>query len=178
MKKFIPYFFTVVFLSATLFSCSSEKERLANRISKGEHQLLNDSTKMLNPEIAKKVMKDYLDYSAQYKDDSLAPAFLFKAADLANGLADPKQSIRLYEQLLKEYPDYKKSAAAMFMIGFIYDTAIRDTAKAKEYYSRFLEKYPQHPLAPSAKASLDQINSGMSDEELIRMFEEKNKQSI
>jgi tetratricopeptide (TPR) repeat protein len=156
-------------------SCTSEKERLANRIAKGEEQLLNDSTKMLNPEIARKVMKDYVDYVAQYKEDTLAPVYLFKAADLANGLQQPKESIRLYEQLLSEYPEFKKAPSAVFMIGFIYDTVIQDKQKAKEYYQKFLDKYPQHPLAQSAVASLEQINSGLSDEDLVKLFEARNQ---
>lgn len=174
IKKIVAGVFTLAFV-ISLFSCSSEKERLANRIAKGEEQLLNDSTKMLNPDIAKKVMKDYVDYVAQYKDDSLSAGYLFKAADLANGLQQPKESIRLYEQLLKQYPNFKKAPSALFMIGFIYDTILQDKEKAKAYYAEFLQKYPQHPLASSAQASLDQINSGLSDEDLVKMFEANQK---
>lgn len=168
----------LIVIGFSLFSCSSEKERLANRIAKAEQALLNDSTKTLDPSIAKKVMKDYLDYASQYKDDTLAPVFLFKAADLANGLQQPAESIRLYQQLLKDYPDFKKAPAALFMIGFIFDTSLNDKAKAKEFYTRFLSAYPQHPLAQSAHASLEQINAGLSDEELVRMFEQKNQQNV
>ncbi len=164
---------TLTICTLTFTSCSSEKERLANRIHQGEQRLFNDSTKSLDPLEAEKVLADYLDYASTYKADSLSPSFLFKAADLANGLQHAEQAISLYDKLMTEFPMYKKVPAALFMQGFIYETVIHNKDKAKERYDAFLKKYPEHPLAASARASLDQLNSGLSDEELVKMFQAK-----
>jgi hypothetical protein len=59
------------------------------------------------------------------------------------------------------------------MQAFLYETVLNDKEKAKAKYEEFIKSYPQHPLVSSAKASFDQINSGMSDEQLIKMFEQK-----
>ncbi len=174
MKRIIQVACSVTVL-VILFACNSEKERLANRIASGEQMLINDSTKLLDHAVGVRVLKDYIDYSDLYKEDSLTPSYLFKAADLANGLQQPKESIAIYDRLLKDYPDYKKAPAALFMEGFIYDTVLKDKEKAKEIYMLFLNKYPDHPLAQSAQSSLEQINSGLSDEELIHQFEEQLK---
>ena len=74
---------------------------------------------------------------------------------------------------MTSFPEFRKSPTALFMQAFIYETTIQDKEKAKEKYSAFIQKYPDHSLTTSAKASLDQLNANISDEELIRSFEEK-----
>lgn len=158
----------IVFVTA---SCKSGKQELAEQISDGESELFNDSAKTLNKEKASQVFRMYIDYADKYKDDTSSAAYLFKAGDLANGIMRPLESVALYERLRKDYPSYRKAGAALFMEGFIYETAIQDKEKAKEKYSEFIKLYPDHALTPSAKASLDQLNDNLSDEDLIKKFE-------
>lgn len=174
MFKGITPYFLIALLSVLIFdSCTSEKERLSEAIKSGEQKLFRDSTLNLNDSVALKVLESYLSYVRKFKDDSLAAEYLFKAADLSNGLHRTKESIDLYAKLIADYPGFKKAAAALFMQGFLYETALGDKAKAEEVYQKFLEKYPDHPLAQSAKASYQQLKAGISDEEMIRMFEAK-----
>jgi outer membrane protein assembly factor BamD (BamD/ComL family) len=163
---------TVVLMAlALLASCQSKKDKLADEIKTGEAKLFNDSVKMLNTVTANQVYQKYILFADTYKEDTASAAYLFKAADLANGLRRPKESVQIYERLRTTYPTYRKSAAALFMEAFLYETAIEDKEMAKTKYKEFIDKYPTHQLVPSAQASLDQLNQNLTDEELIRRFE-------
>ena len=168
--KYIQTLF-VVFI---FVSCQSPKEKLTDEIRKGEAKLYGDSVKTFDRPAAEAVFKNYITFADTYKDDSISAEYLFKAGDLSNGLGRSTEAISVFDRLRASYPNHPKSATALFMQGFIYETAVHDKDKAKEKYAEFIQKYPDHKLAPSAKASLDQINSNLSDEELIKMFEAKN----
>ncbi len=165
-------FFTFII---ALGACKPAHEKLSDEIFKGEAVLYSDTNKRLNTEEANKVYSNYLKYVETYPKDTLSPDFLFKAADLANGLKRHEESVNLFARLVIEYPEFRKSSAALFMQAFVLETEIKETEKAKEKYKEFLNKFPNHKLAPSARASLDQLNANLTDEELIKMFEEKNK---
>ena len=162
---------SILLLVVLLASCQSKKDKLVEDIKAGEAKLFSDSLKMLNPKIAADVYSKYLEYADTYKDDTTSANYLFKAADLANGIQKPQESVKLYERLRTTYPDYRRTAAALFMEGFLNETALMDKEKAKILYKEFTEKYPNHQLTPSAQASLDQLNANLTDEELIRKFE-------
>jgi outer membrane protein assembly factor BamD (BamD/ComL family) len=164
----------VLFIITGFCACQSNKEKLSDEIKTGEKVLFNDSAKTLNIQKAEEVFGKYIQYADSYKDDTLSAAYLFRAADLSNGLRRPKEAIEIYERLRATYPDYRKSAAALFMEGFIYETSIGDREKAKAKYAEFIDKYPAHQLTPSAQASLDQLNANLTDDELIRKFEQQN----
>jgi tetratricopeptide (TPR) repeat protein len=155
---------------ALLASCQSKQEKLREEIRAGESKLFNDTVKMLNAVAANETYNKYILYADTYKDDSAAN-YLFRAADLTNGLRRPKESITIYERIRKDYPNFNKAAACLFMEGFLYETALNDKENAKIMYKQFIDMYPKHQLTPSAQASLDQLNSNMTDEELIRKFE-------
>jgi outer membrane protein assembly factor BamD (BamD/ComL family) len=178
MNKIISILATILMITL-INACQSEKEQLAKDIRSGETKLFNDSAKSLNLATANEVFTKYIQYADKYKDDTASAIYLFKAADLSNGLRRPKESIALYERLRQTYPDYRKTAAALFMEAFIFETSLSDKesakAKYKAKYKEFIDKYPNHQLTPSAQASLDQLNANLTDEQLIRKFEEQQK---
>ena len=61
----------------------------------------------------------------------------------------------------------------LFLQGFVYESQLHNIIRAKEAYTEFIRKYPRHQLAKDAQFSIE--NLGKSDEELIKMFEEKNR---
>jgi len=165
---------TALLIVVFFISCESARKKLSDEIAKGEARLFSDSVKSLNVDESNNVLNNYLVYADKFKDDTLSAEYLFKAADLANGLRRPKEAIAIFERLRTSFPDYRKSPAALFMQGFIYETSMDDREKAKEKYKEFIQNYPNHKLTPSAQASLDQLNANLSDEDLIRSFEAKN----
>jgi TolA-binding protein len=153
------------------FACQSEKEKLAKEITSNEEKLFNDSTKMLDPKVANDELVAYEKYIAAYPEDTASPGYLFKAADLAHGMRKSRDAVQMYKEFISKYPSHPKAAASEFLLAFVYDNDLKQKDSAKIFYKSFLEKNPNHQLAPSAKASLDQIEMGLSDEELVKMFE-------
>jgi outer membrane protein assembly factor BamD (BamD/ComL family) len=167
----------IVLILFVAVSCTSQKEKLLSQISENEKKLFSDTTKLLNPKIALEEIELYKNFSNTFAKDSLAPLYLFKAADLVHGMGKEHEALELYDQFLSKYPNHAKAAVSTFLEAFIYDNDLHQRDSAKMKYKVFLEKYPEHKLAPSAKAALDQLETGMSDEELVKMFEAKSDSS-
>ena len=98
---------------------------------------------------------------------------LFNAISEAVGTnQDPQQSIKMVDQLLKEYPDYENNPVALFMLAsFVYDEQLHDLDKARETYQRVIDEYPDCPFANDAAIAITHL--GMTPEELVKMFEEQ-----
>jgi len=83
------------------------------------------------------------------------------------------KAIAFLKQIESGYPDFPDMGNVIFLIGFTYDSNEKNFDAAREYYEKFLEKYPEHPLAKDTKILIK--NLGKSLEEIIREFEAKNK---
>ena len=167
-KIFIP----LILLFA--FSCSSEKKKLIDQIKDSEQSLLSDTVLEVNPKKGKDMRDLYLKYASDYATDTIAAGYLFKAADLSNGMHDPKTAVELLDRLLNKFPSYSKKADALFLQAFLYDTELKNIDSAKVKYKEFVRLYPDNPLTPSAIATVQQLESGLSDEEMIAKFKAMN----
>ena len=160
-------------------ACKPSQKKLTDNISTLEKNLSSytlgktDTTKLnLN---TKELLKTYQDFAKFYPDDSLAPTYLFKAANLCLNINKPKQAIELFDELIKKYPSFKKVPDCLFIKAFIYDNSLKDYVHAKKFYEEFLAKYPQHPFADDAKNSIKYL--GKSPEEILDIIsKEKWKQ--
>lgn len=150
----------------------STKADLIENIEKHERVLKSATDRVLDAN-AKQLVSYYMMYAKAFPTDSLAPEFIFKAADVSTGLQDFERAVRLYNKVENEYEDYIKHPESIYLAGFIYDNHMGKKGKAKEYYDRIIEKYPNHIFAKDAKAAIAALH--MTDEELVKMFEEKNK---
>ncbi|MFC1726295.1 tol-pal system YbgF family protein [candidate division KSB1 bacterium] len=72
----------------------------------------------------------------------------------------PKEAIKIYEKLLKEFPESPEAGNHMFLIGFLYANVINDFEKAKEYYTKFKEKYPNHEFVKNNTVDFELENMG------------------
>ena len=167
---------TIVLLVVVFFlnACSSEKEKLVGQIAKSESGLMNDTSLTVNPEKGKVVKELYLKFVEQFPLDTLSGSYLFKAAELSNGMRDPNTAVELLGRLLTKYPDHSKCASALFMQAFIYDTELHSPEAAKARYKEFVQRFPNDPLAPSAQATAEQLEMGISDEDLVKKFQMMN----
>jgi TolA-binding protein len=114
----------------------------------------------------------YADFAKNFPDDPKTPDYLFKAGEISSSLQNGKQAVNFFNTVYTKYPNYDKAPYCLFLQGFVYESQLNDTAKAKELYRQVIEKYPNDKLAEDAKASID--NMGKPLEELIREFEKKN----
>lgn len=163
-----------LFIALLFSSCQSKQEKLQSAIASAEKELYGDKEKLIpDRDKALKLIEMYREYADTYSSDTTADEYLYKAADLANGLHESALAIKLYESFCKRYPNHEKAPVAFFLRGFIYENHLSNLGEAKTVYGEFLEKYPDHALAKDVQFSLD--NLGKSPEELIRQFEEKQK---
>jgi len=123
--------------------------------------------------MAMAMVNQYADYVKNFPDDTVSADYLFKAGEISSSLRQGKQAIDFFQQVYDKYPTYRKAHYCLFLQAFVYETQLKDLGKAKEYYTKVIEKYPNEHIAGDAKASID--NLGKSDEELVREFEAKNK---
>ena len=115
----------------------------------------------------------YLDFSVKYPDDELSPEYIFKAAQRCNATAEHEQALKLFQQIIDQYPKSKVAEEALFLQGYIYENSLHDLVKAKTAYGHFLAKYPKSDLTEDAKLAIE--NLGKTPEEIFEKITHKDK---
>ena len=155
-----------------LTSCSDPRKEKLDKITSLETKLKQDSLKVRDEVAAYNLQLAYTDFASSFPKDTLAPAYLFKAANLSMSMNWGKSSVEIINKFTEAYPEDKRIPEALFYKAFIYDNQLNDDAKAGECYRNFIKRFPNHAFASSAEASIK--NLGKTDEELIREFERMN----
>ncbi len=157
-----------------MVGCQSGKVKLHQKITAEEQSLLADATVTpAEDSLAKVIIADYQQFAKENADDSLSAEYLFKAAKICENTKRYKQAVDLYADVYKKYPVSKKASMSLFFEAFTYQEKIGDTAVAKKIYNQFLQQYPGSPFVESAKYSVQQIESKMSNDELVNSFKKK-----
>jgi outer membrane protein assembly factor BamD (BamD/ComL family) len=178
---------SLFFFSLAFFSCSENKapenkspvKKQASAadfncmIDSLETKLFKDPYSAANRGIAMSLMRVYDDFSRFYPGDSLAPEYLFKAAELATSIQVPASAVAYYQKIEEKYPKFRKRDQCIFLQGFVYESLMNDTANAARQYRRLIAEFPQSPFVKDAEASI--LNLGKTPEELIREFERRQK---
>lgn len=167
----VPAVLWVVFLS----SCARPQEKYLREMERMEQLLKADTTTSPDMQKADMLLKLYLEYAEKFADDTLSPSCLFKAGELAFSVGRYEEAMGCFDKV-QRYPRFVKCPDALFLQGFIADGNLRNPERAKKYYSDFLERYPDHPLAHDVRIMITQLT--LSPEELIRSFREAGKDSL
>ena len=184
MKKYTR-FIVYCSIASSLVSCSSNqqkngatgtaqdtsREALIANVKAVEAKLQTLPT--LDATNANLAVTAYSKFASRFPNDTISPKFLFKAANITMTIGQYDKAISLYSSIVAQYPGFKYVPDCIFVEGFIYDTYMKDTAKAHAKYQEVVTKYPDNNLAGQAKAAISAL--GKSDEELIKEFQEKNK---
>ena len=80
----------------------------------------------------------------------------------------------LFDWMIDRYPNYEKSSNALFLKAYLLDEEYDRKDEARVIYEEFLEKFPDHQLASSAKFLLENI--GKSDAEIYEMITNKEEE--
>jgi len=184
----IKQFIGVAVAGVILVSCASEEKKQVEKVVKSntqEHRemlayidsledvVYVDTIDVDGPE-SSELLKSYLKFSRKFVGDKeKTPEFLYKAAALSRANELPVKAIKLYEQVLTDYPDYKRNPEIAFLIAFTYDDEIKQKEEAKKAYQKVIDDYPGDKWAEQAAERLKTID--MSDEELIEYFMKKNQ---
>ena len=107
-------------------------------------------------------------------NDSIVPANLYTAAEVARSMRTFPKAMSLYDWLIDTYPTHERTPNALFIKGFILEQDYNRPEEAKELYTRFISEFPDHDMVESAKFLLK--NLGKSDQEILQEIE-KAKQN-
>ena len=176
MNRTILFLLTIILFATACEGPQKGKETdaasLNEAILKQENKVFNTNKNRLQKQDAMALVNLYEEYANENPGDSLSPEYLFRASDISMNLGRPGQTIRLFNRILTEYPDFNKAPATLFLMAFVYEDQMKDYDNAKKYYELFLSKYPDSEFADDAEISLK--NLGKTPEELIREFEANN----
>ncbi|MBI9067035.1 MAG: tetratricopeptide repeat protein [Salinivirgaceae bacterium] len=166
-------FLTLLVSMLVVSSCKQDPRAIkVKEITEFEKQLYEAKT--LDRKKGMDMIDIYSDFSKEYPKDSLSAKYLFKAAEVAMNLQLGSQSIYFYDKVMASYPDFYKVPECLFLKAFIFENQLENLEKAETYYKQFIKEYPNHALAKDAEASLNYL--GKSPEELVKMFQEMNKE--
>jgi len=123
--------------------------------------------------INKKAALKYVDAAEVYAlvrpDENHTADYLYKAAEIARSLRTIPKAMSIYDWIIEDYQDYEDIPTVTFIKGFILEQEYKKPEAAREVYETFLERYPDHQMAESARFLLK--NMGKSDEEILQAIE-------
>jgi tetratricopeptide (TPR) repeat protein len=160
MKKILTLVAGIMLLAA----CSTpDREKELSNIAEHE-QMLSAIDVSSDDDAAIELLGLYRKFAADFPEDSLAPAYMTKAADLCINLGKSDEAVALLDSVINLYPGYDDIAGCYFLKGYAYENA-EHYEEAKEAYTYFVENYPEHYLAADTKVMLNYI--GMNPEEMF-----------
>ena len=159
MKKILILMACVMLMVA----CSPNREKELKNIAEHE-QMLSAIDITSDDNAAMEMLALYRKFAADFPEDSLAPAFMNRAADLCINLGKNEDAVNLLDSIITLYPGYEDIAGCYFLKGYAYESAEKYD-EAKEAYNYFVENYPDHYLAADTKLMINYI--GMSPEEMF-----------
>ena len=181
MSKNILYLSLIILFFSALVSCEnstksnllSSRDSLFIKINENEKALFaNAASSPISNAKALETITLYEKFANNFPNDTLSPTYLMKAADVCSNTNQAAKSVELCRKIVEQYPNFKGVPTAMFLMAFVTENKLNNIARAKELYQQFIQKYPNHPMAEDAKASIE--NLGLSDDELIAKFQKMN----
>jgi TolA-binding protein len=167
MKKYL----FLVLMSLLIISCSKTSDK----------EYLDQAKKLLDEKKTTEAVTSLETLVNEYPESEIAPQALVQLAQIYQNQLDknikPTESFekaeKYFMQVYEKYPDSEEAPKALFMSGFILANDLQNYDKATASYNLFIEKYPSHPLAVSAKEELD--NMGLTPEEILKRTETVKK---
>jgi len=174
MKK-NSYLLVLAIISLIVVSCSGiSKEDLVQNIKEQEALISDVNLANDNQDILQKLTDNYKLFGDKYPQDSITPYYLFRAADISLSTGSANEAMTMLNNIMRDYPSFEKIPHCVFLKGYIEENFLGNLGKAKSYYEEFLTKYPDHAFANDVRMTLKYL--GKSPEEVIREFEQKNKE--
>ena len=142
--------------------------------SKTDKEYLQSAEKDVQGNNISDAVESYQSLVDKYPKSDLAPEALYQMAafyqnNLVKNLTKKEsleKSVTIYRSVYDKYPQSKKAPLALFMSGFILANELNNYEEASKTYNLFLEKFPNHELATSAKEELKHL--GLSPDEILK----------
>lgn len=165
MKR-ILFSLTIIATVVTLVGCSPSREELQGQITQYEQTIINTDV-YAGQKSTDTLIDLYTTYANNYRDDTITPVYLFRAADLASNTGKSDLAIELFNRIISSYPEYRDIAGCYFMIGYTYENN-EQYDLAKEAYQTFVDNFPDHLLAPSTEKMIPYV--GMPSEQVLSIL--------
>jgi outer membrane protein assembly factor BamD (BamD/ComL family) len=184
MKRFRQlWIFVNLGILMLLWACSSKpngvntatEAQLITTLGQLESQLRESTGTTLDTAKINTFVQNAKTLAERFPQDSLAPLYLFRAAELRHATGKWAEAIELWGTVDTKFKNYQRSPEALFMQGFVSENDLQDRKQAIRYYELFLAKHPQHPMVDDARALIENLKKGISDQELIEQFEQQQQ---
>ncbi len=115
-----------------------------------------------------------LEYAERFPEDSMAPVYLLKTAQIQINGGEFEQGLSVLDSIIELYPGFEDVAICLYLKGQAYEQN-QQYDKAREAYTLFVTNYPDHYLAPDTRKMLPLV--GLSPEEQLEkiLAQKKNK---
>jgi len=161
MKSAIPF----ILIAFIFISCSSKKS---------EEELFSEAKTNTEEEKIPEAVASYEELLREYPDSKVAPEALRNLAviyqnKLVKNISETEslqEAAKLFRQIYDDYPESEFAPMGLFMTGFVLANDLNMYNEATETYNLFMETFPEHELAASAKEELD--NMGLTPEEILQ----------
>lgn len=154
----------ILLVGFIVISCSTKSDR----------DIFDGATKLLEENKIPESISEFEKIVTDFPESELAAQALIQLAGIYHGKKLPTVSPRvslekadsLFYLVYQKYPNSNDAPLGLFMSGFIQANELEDYQKATATYNTFLNKYPDHEMAISAKQELE--NMGLTPEEILR----------
>ena len=182
IKRFLVFFFGLLFLAACQSGETSGNETAKPdttqvwlaELARIDSALLADET--MNPEKGWEAFKAFRSFARKNPTHPVAPNYHMKAAAIARNIPGKAlMAIEEYTDVYKNYPKDTLAPQAQFLVGFTFDQALNDGERARKAYIKFIEDWPEHPLAAQARDLVAIIDNSSTDLDQVKAWEKKNQ---
>lgn len=155
----------LICLSAALLmaACGPNRDKEVKAIEQHEQSLSTIDISSDDTE-ALQMVELYAQFANDFPEDSLAPVFLMRGADLNINLGNTDEAIKMLNTIIEQYPGFEDLGGCFFLKGYAYESA-EQYDQAREAYTYFVENYPEHDLAADTRAVLPYL--GMTPEDMF-----------
>ena len=140
-----------------------DRDVLVDSIEVMEQSLMNAS---VNTDLQKadQMIALYDLFADNYPDDSLAPIYMMRSAEIEINTGSYEAGIATLDSIMNLYPGYEELPICQFMKGTAYEMN-QQYDLAREAYTEFVERYPDHVLAADTRKILPYV--GLTPEEQL-----------
>lgn len=160
MKK---NYLLIAFSLFLLAACSPDREKQIAAIEKHESELSMLDVSV-DEEKAHEMIGLYRQFVNDFPDDSLAPVYLMRVADISITLGETEQAVNVLDSIINIYPGFEDVPFCLFQKGYAYE-ASEQFDQARQCYQEFVDEYPDHYMAADTRKMLPYI--GLSPEEMF-----------
>lgn len=154
-----------IFILFTLIGCGENKS---------VDELMTEANTNLNKNKIPEAVLLFEEIMEEYPESDKAPEVISQLASIyqnkmlksVSETESLEKAVSLFRKIYDDYPESSQAPTGLFMSGFVLANELNYYDKATETYNLFLEKYPTHELASSAKEEVE--NMGLSPEEILK----------